>query len=161
VEQKLLQENYKRKTKMENQVTPVTQEEIKEIIADDKSGDGLFINEDTTFTAEVEYYIENGVLFVKDVDNNFDVTKACKKLIATFKYPSFYDAQNIFSIIGSDVLNTSNVMELIKIQDVRMTTLLRSWNVDKPISEFQTISTKISKALRAKVNEVLGMEGIF
>lgn len=117
----------------------------------------VFISENDVFTVKINYYKKNGDIIIEKLDSDFDYNNDVKSFEVTFKYPSYLDAQEIISNTNEDGVNFSN---LISLQNVRIVTLMKSWTLNSPIKNINTINNKFMKALRILVEEKIGMEGI-
>lgn len=128
-----------------------------------ESHDDIFITENDTFTLEVQYYKANGDIKVKKVDDDFDEKAENIKTISfTCKYPSQGDYQ---TMVNSGVYKSINEnisgLDMIQLEMIRLSLLLRTWTIKKPIEEMINMDPKIVKAMLLLVNERIGLKGIF
>ena len=130
------------------------------------SFDDIFITEKDTFDVSVSYYKEEGKLMVEVADTDYVADKKTNTVSMTFKYPSQGDTTTISNHVFSKGIKTSenlDIMEWSRLQLSRFACLLRKWSIDKPITNenVMNLHPKLVKAVLAKVNDVIGSEGIF
>lgn len=134
--------------------------EKKEVMSD------IFIGENDVFTVQIRYHkndVKNGDLLVEGIDEDFSLENRNLKVVDfTFKYPSYNDSQTIYRSSNVGVLGEQlQYSDLIALQDCRIIVLFKSWSANEKFGEtFKDLNCKIVKALRAKMSEELGMNGI-
>lgn len=125
-----------------------------------------FITEDDVFDIAVEFYKEKGRVFVKDIDDNFDVNKQIEKFAVTVKYPSQGDMELIQTMAGRQI-NTNNPSEIsmpdfLRLEVSRLSILMRKWSAGVEITpdKIYQLNPKIVKGLILKIRNEIGLEGI-
>lgn len=145
----------------------VKETETEEVNADKEietkviSFDDIFISEDDTFDVTVAFYEEEGELIVHSIDNEYvDGHEAERSFTVTLKYPSQADLEAIMSTEGYVSPENMTMMDIIKLELTRIGVLIRSWTIDKEITEVGSLNPKIIKGLASAVREKIGMDGI-
>ena len=149
------EENKPKEDQLKENVKIETKENVKiETIESD-----IFVGDEDMFDVKVEYYKEDGKLYVKGIDDDFDLKKKFKEFKVYFKYPSFIDAVSIhqFAKIGNDEIE---IMDMMKLEDARVRVLLRKWDLNKKISSLDSMHVKFIRAIKNGVRETIGMDGI-
>jgi len=126
----------------------------------------VFITEDDKFDITIEFYKENGKMFVKDIDNEFDVTRKTESFTVTIKYPSQGDVELIYSASSKSVDPTNpqeiSVPDFLRLELSRLLILIRGWSagMDLNADKVYQLNPKIVKAIILKIRSEIGMEGI-
>ena len=125
----------------------------------------IFVTESDTFEIKVQYYKQDDVILVADVDDSFDSKKDCKEFSITFKYPDQGDSSKIAGRVarmGSGGLEDLDVREFLNLEFARVLCLIRSWTIDQDLTNQNILKLhpKIVKAIITQVREKLGMDGI-
>lgn len=124
----------------------------------------IFITEKDTFDIVVKYYKKDGVLYVKEVDDEFDDKEPCIDFSITFKYPDQGDTARITTganRISADIENI-DVRDLINLEFSRVLCLIRKWVLDKKLTNENILQLhpKIIKAIVVQIRDLIGMDGI-
>lgn len=148
-----------------------TDEKVEEVVVKteevkvekvEETNDDLFVTEDDTFDVDIKYYIEEKTPIIEGYDDEFSEDgKKLKAIKLVFKYPSQRDCEAIMA--SSDIVDfdSATYSDIVKTENVRLMTLIRSWTLDKPLGQLANFNPKVIKAIRLKISEVIGMSGIF
>ena len=140
----------------------ISEPKVPEVAAVE-ANDDIFITENDTFDATIRYYKKDGDLKVEKVDDDFDVNASNIKTITfTCKHPSQGDYQAMLnSGVYKDLHENITGIDLTKLEMTRLSLLMRSWTVPKPINELINSDPKIVKAMLVCVNDKIGLKAIF
>ena len=78
-----------------------------------------------------------------------------------FKYPSQKDAEYIMATKPIQNIEDAQILDFIELENVRIVTLMRGWSMSRPLTDLAEIHPMIVKAMRAKVSEQIGGNGLF
>jgi len=121
----------------------------------------VFVGENDVFDVEIKYYKEGGNLIVENIDESFKKDhENIKSIKMVFRYPSVKDAQSIINSSDNKMGADFSLTDLMKLQDVRIMILLKSWSLKETVGDISNFNTKILKAIRFKVSDAIGMDGI-
>lgn len=150
----------------ESVIKSVVSEVIPEVKNEKVIGENfssVFVTEDDIFDVTLQYYKENGKMYVSGVDDDFDSSKSKDTFVATFKYPSQGDSEIIMNMSKS----TSNgsevtVPDFMKMEVARMMVLIRKWSVGAEVTteKIYQLNPKIVKGVVHYVRQKLGTDGI-
>ena len=140
--------------------------EAVESKVDNNVENSIFVTENDTFDVVVELYKDNGKVFVKDVDSNFDITRKAEELKVTIKYPSQGDVELIYAATNK-IVDPSNPQEVsvpdfLRLELSRLLVLIRKWSVSTELTteKVYQLNPKIVKSIVMKMRTELGMDGI-
>lgn len=127
------------------------------------NNDDIFITESDTFEIDVEYYLDDlREPVIKDFDEEYEGTdKKTHSFNMTFKYPSQKDTEYIMNSRPIQSIEDAQFADFIELENVRLMTLVRSWTMERPLTDMAQLHPKIVKALRAKVSEKIAGNGLF
>lgn len=147
--------------KILEQAEEVKAEEVKESTkAVKEENSDLFITEKDTFDSEVEFYNSNGTIFVKGIDPEYDITKQSRKMTFTCKYPSMSDLATITNIMANKQITEFKATDFMLLEFSRLSVLIRRWSLPQDMSRMGEINPKIIKAMLAKIQEKIGLQGL-
>lgn len=123
----------------------------------------IFVTEEDTFEASVEFYEDNKKLFVKGIDD-IDETKKTEKISLTIKYPSQADVEYIASGFRSFVngQEKTTISDIIKLETIRFMVLARKWSLAEELNNdsIMKLNPKIVKAILFDIRSKIEMDGI-
>lgn len=139
--------------------------EVKVIKNEIKDKFSIFVEQEDTFDAVVEYYNTGAQYLVKGVDENFDIKQDVQKLTVTLRYPSLETFTIVSNSDAASKLSTSgefSYQTLMGLQMVRMFHLIKSWSLKGPCTNeaIMKLRPKIVKAILEGISKEIGMEGI-
>ena len=145
---------------VENSTKAKTKKELKkesELIESD-----IFINENDSFTVTVKYYpVNKHEVMVMGLDDGFDENnKDIKSFNISFKYPSFYDSQIIFSGLQNSNKDQVGMLDLLGLQNNRLLVLFKSWTLSADKAKINQLNNKIVKHILNCITKEIGMDGI-
>jgi hypothetical protein len=123
--------------------------------------DDIFITESDRFDILMKYYIEENEPIISGFDDDYDDAKEAQEFTITFKRPSQRDVELIMATKAIEDFNEATLVDFIEVENIRMMTLIRSWSLDRPLEDLSNIHPKIVKAIRTKISEQIGGNGIF
>jgi len=124
----------------------------------------IFVTEEDLFDVSSYHYKDDGQLFVKDVDEDFDENKEANEFIMTFKKPSQGDANAIqtTSRISGEEGEDIALRDFMQLEFTRFLVLMRSWSLKEEITNesILELNPKIVRAILNGIRDKIGTEGI-
>jgi len=137
--------------------------DVKEIKVE-KNYSSIFVTENDTFDISIEFYSENGRLFVKGVDEDFNGEKNIDKITFTIKYPSQADVENISAAFRTYVGGGERAVfsDISKLETIRFIALIRKWSMNEVLSneKIMSFNPKIIKSILSEIRLKIDMDGI-
>jgi hypothetical protein len=123
--------------------------------------DDIFITEKNTFDITIKYYVSDGQLFVKNISEYFDdENENMKEFTVTLKHPSQKDYETLLATSTYDNKTEFSFVDIVKLEISRLVILIRSWSIDKSITDLYQLNPKIIKAMTVEIRNVIEMDGI-
>lgn len=124
----------------------------------------IFVTENDTFDICTEFYFENGRLFVKGIDDDFNDKSSISKVIFTIKYPSQADVESISTAFRTYMGNNEKTVfsEVTKLEMIRFFALVRKWSLSEKMSneKIMSLNPKIIKSILNEIRLKIDMDGI-
>jgi hypothetical protein len=126
------------------------------------NNDDIFITEKDRFTLTIEYYLENKDPIIEGFNDSYSKEgKEVHSFDMYFKYPSQRDTEYIMSVKPIQSIEDAEVLDFIELENVRIMKLMRGWSMSRPLEDLAEIHPNIVKALRRKMSETIGGNGLF
>lgn len=136
-------------------------EKVEDIDDMDDNSD-IFITEKDRFDIPIEYYMVGNDPSIKGFDDDYDDKhEKIKKFTITFKHPSQKDADAIVLTNPIEDIEKTTYNEFLQLENLRILVLIRTWTLKKDITEIAYLHPKMIKAIRLKVTEEIGGNGIY
>ena len=147
----------------EPKVEPKAEEPKVEVSEPVDNNDDIFITEKDKFTIPMTYYMnEKREPFIEGFSEGYDPDgKEIHSFEMYFKYPSQKDAEYIMATKPIQNIEDATVIDFIELENVRIITLMRGWSMKRPLTDLAQIHPTIVKAMRTKVSEEIGGNGMF
>jgi hypothetical protein len=159
-----IEETNTEETNIEETNTEETNIEEAKVKEAKSYNDDIFVSESDRFSVNIQYYIDSKLNepMIKGFDETYlSEGTTVKSFEINFKYPSQKDTEIIMSTKNIKSLEEAGISDFIELENTRLAVLIRDWSINKPIQQIGNINPKIIKAIRAKVNELIGANGIF
>jgi len=129
-----------------------------------------FVEEGSVFNIEIQYYLEEkergtGKFVIKNVHDDFDVTKECNKFNITLRIPTQKDAI-IINNRQSKNTKGENELEIYRVfsevEYFRFLLLVTSWTLESPCTEenINKLHPAFVKGIVTAIRNEIGMDGI-
>lgn len=139
-------------------------DEIKKVETKiDIEKDGVFVTENNVFDISIKYYNQDGKMFIKNVDDDFDdAIENFKTINMTFKYPSQGDCMAIERVLPSSDNASDNLKTFLRMEYSRLVILIRKWSLSDKIEESQILQLhpKIVKSVFFEIRNKIGLDGL-